>query len=109
MPEFVILAVVMLLALAGWYSMVTFPKQRDFQKRQRFVQNMDIGTEVITYGGIIGKVVEVQADQGLLIVEIADGVIVRMVTAAVVQPYDPEVIARNARMGLPEETPHTQD
>lgn len=109
MPEFVILVVILILVLAGWYSMVTFPKQRDFQKRQRFVQNLEPGSEVITYGGIIGRVVEVRAEQGVLLVEIADGVIVRMIAAAVVQPYDPDVIAENAQKALREQSPQARN
>jgi preprotein translocase subunit YajC len=101
MPEIVVLAVVMLLGMAAYWSMVTFPRQREFQKRQQYVQMLNVGDEVITYGGIIGRVVEVVGEQGILYLEIADGVIIRVITAAVVQPYDPEEIARNARLGFP--------
>ena len=101
MPEIVVLAVVMVLGMAAYWSMVTMPRQREFQKRQRYVQTLNVGDEVITYGGIIGRVVEVAGEQGILYLEIAEGVVIRVVTAAVVQPYDPEEIARNARLGSP--------
>jgi preprotein translocase YajC subunit len=100
MQEFALLAFVLLLALAAWWSMVTFPKQRDFSKRQQFARSLAAGDEVITYGGIIGKVLEINAETGIAVVEIAEGVPVRMITAALMQPYDAEEIAENARMGL---------
>lgn len=103
MGEFALLAFVMLLALGAWYSMVTFPKQRDFVKRQSFVRTLSDGDEVITYGGIIGKVRAIDAEMGIAHVEIAEGVTVRLITAAIVQPYDAEEIAINARKGLGED------
>ena len=36
MSEIVILGVFLVLGLGAWWTMVTFPKQRDFQKRQQF-------------------------------------------------------------------------
>ncbi|MDX1991494.1 MAG: preprotein translocase subunit YajC [bacterium] len=101
MQEFALLGFVMLLALGAWWSLVTFPKQRDFQKRQNFARSLAEGDEVITYGGIIGKVLDI--DAGVASVEIADGVVVRMITAALMQPFDAEEVARNARTGQREE------
>jgi len=100
--EFALLAFVMLLAMGAYWSMVTFPKQRDFQKRQRFARDLAEGDEVITYGGVIGRVIDIDAENGIALVEIADGVVIRMITAAIMQPYDPEEIAENARRGLRE-------
>lgn len=103
MREFALLAFVMLLGMTAYWSMVVFPKQRDFQKRQRFARELARGDEVITYGGIIGKVIRIDAEMGVADVEIAEGVVIRMINAALMQAYDPEEIARNARRGLGEE------
>ncbi|MFW5691861.1 MAG: preprotein translocase subunit YajC [Chloroflexota bacterium] len=103
MPEFALLAFVLLLALTAWWSLVTFPKQRDFAKRQRFARSLAEGDEVITYGGIIGRVIDIDAEMGVAQVEIADGVEIRVITAALMQPYDAEEIAENARLGLARE------
>jgi preprotein translocase subunit YajC len=100
MAEFALVAFVLLLALGAWYSFVTFPKQRDFAKRQRLVSALAQGDEVITYGGIIGRVVDIEPEMGITYVEIADGLVVRMLTAAIMQLYDAEAIARSARKGL---------
>lgn len=104
MQEFALLAFVMLLALGAYWSMVTFPKQRDFQKRQQFARSLVVGDEVVTYGGIVGKVVDIDAPMGIAYVEIAEGVVIRVITAALMQPYDAEEIANNARKGLVVET-----
>lgn len=98
--EFVLLAVVMLLGLGAYWAMVIYPKQRDFSKRQRYVRALAAGDEVVTYGGIIGKVLAIDAEKGIARVEIADGVVVRLVTAALVQAYDAEAFAEAARKGL---------
>jgi len=103
MQEFALLAFVLLLGLGAWWSLITFPKQRDFQKRQRFARTLVRGDEVITYGGIIGKVIAIDSEMGVAQVEIAEGTIIRIITAAIMQPYDPEEIAQNARKGLQEE------
>lgn len=105
MQEFAIVAVIMLLGMGAYWSMVIFPKQRDFQKRQRLVRELAAGDEVITAGGIIGRVVGVEAEQGIAYIEIADGVVVRMIAASVLASFDPEELALNARKGLEQEKP----
>nr|PZN49678.1 MAG: preprotein translocase subunit YajC [Chloroflexota bacterium] len=98
--EIVLLGLVLLLLLGAYWSMVIFPRQRDFQKRQQFARELSAGDEVITYGGIIGKVVDIDAEMGVAHIEIADGVTVRMINAALMQPYDREAIAEAARTAL---------
>lgn len=106
MAEFALLAFVMLLGLGAYWSMVIFPKQRDFAKRQRFARELAEGDEVITYGGLIGRVLDIDAEMGVAQVEIADGVVIRVINAALMQPYDAEEIAENARRGIREEEMH---
>ena len=103
MQEFALLALVMLLGLGAYWAMVVFPKQRDFTKRQRYVRELAAGDEVVTYGGIVGRVVSIEAGKGIAHVEIAEGVVVRLITAALVQPYDEVEFAKAARAGIEEE------
>jgi preprotein translocase subunit YajC len=98
--EFALLALVMLLGLGAYWAMVIFPKQRDFTKRQRYVRSLTVGDEVVTYGGIVGKVIALEAEKGIAQVEIADGVVVRLVTAALMQPYSAEEFAKAAQLGV---------
>jgi len=109
MPEFVLFGFIFLLILGAYWALVVYPKQRDFQKRQRYVSTLNVGDEVITYGGIIGRIMLVEAEQGIAHVQIADGVTVRLVTAALMQAYDPEAIAQNAQMGIKGKIPASHD
>lgn len=99
MQEFLFVAVILLLGMGAYWSMVLFPRQRDFQQRQRFVRTLAAGDEVITAGGIIGRVIDLDAEQGVAFVELADGVVVRMITASLLSPFDPEELAKNVRRG----------
>ncbi|MCS6834679.1 MAG: preprotein translocase subunit YajC [Anaerolineae bacterium] len=101
MNEIILLAVVMALGLSAYWAMVLFPRQRDFTKRQQMARELAKGDEVITYGGLIGKVVKIDSERGIALIEISEGVQVRMVIASLMQRYDPDEIAKNARMGQP--------
>jgi preprotein translocase subunit YajC len=103
MQEVIFLALIMALGMGAYWMMVLFPKQRDFQKRQNFVRTLAEGDEVITAGGIIGRIVALEAEAGVAHVEIASGIVVRMIAASLLSPYDPEELARNARIGLEKE------
>lgn len=100
MREFGFLLVIMLLIMGGYWSFFIYPRQREFNKRQEYVRSLHQGDEVITFGGMIGRVVAIEGDKGLVHVEIADGVVVRFVAASIVSEFDPEEIAHNAQRGL---------
>lgn len=107
MEEIIAVGVIGALIFAAYYSLVLFPRQRDFTKRQMMARELAAGDEIVTYGGIIGKVKHIDSAKGIALVEIADGVTVRLVIAAMMNRYDPEEIARNARMGQGAETEMT--
>jgi preprotein translocase subunit YajC len=103
MPEFILFSFVLLLLLAAYWSLVIFPRQRDFQKRQSFARALVAGDEVITAGGIIGRVIDIRGAEGIAYIELADGVVVRVITASLLGAFDAEELARNAQMGLRKE------
>lgn len=109
MPDIILVALVLALGMGAYWSLVLFPRQRDFQRRQQMARTLAEGDEVITGGGIVGKVLRIDSDQGIAYVEIADGVVVRLLTAAMLERYEPGEVARNAQIGLrsrdPEENP----
>ena len=100
MNDILVLLVIGVLGMGAYWTMVLFPRQRDFQKRQRMARELVAGDEVITGGGIIGKVVSIDSEQGVAEVEISDGIIIRLVTAALMRRYDPEDVAENAQKGM---------
>lgn len=100
MQESIFVIFVLLLGLGAWYSFSTLPRQRAFKKHQDFVLSMNVGDEVITYSGIIATITELDQEVGVAKVKLAEGVEVRMLTAAILRPYDPEEMARNMEMAL---------
>lgn len=108
MAEFLAVAVLLLLGIGAYWAMVLFPRQRDFQKRQQMARALSAGDEVITFGGVIGKVQQIDGDKGIALVEIADGVVVRLVIAAIMQRYNPQEIAHTARIGSAETPQNNQ-
>ena len=100
MPEFVLVFAIFALVLGGYWALIIFPKQRAFQRKQNIVRSLHVGDEIVTYGGIVGKIKDIDVDQGVAHVEIADGVRIRLLTAALQQVYDPDELAYNAKLGM---------
>jgi preprotein translocase subunit YajC len=100
MTEFIVFSFILVLLLGAYWSLVIFPRQRDFQKRQNFVRTLAEGDEVITAGGIIGRVLDIRSEEGIAYVELADGVIVRAISASLLQAFDPQELAANVKKGL---------
>lgn len=100
MNEIIILAVILVLGLGAYWSLVIFPRQREFQKQQKYVRELHEGDEMITFGGIIGKVMFIDADAGVAHVEIAPGITIRVVTAALMRPYDPAELAESVQKAV---------
>ncbi|MDE2748303.1 MAG: preprotein translocase subunit YajC [Chloroflexota bacterium] len=100
MPEFVLVFAILALVLGGYWALIIFPRQRAFQHKQKIVRSLHVGDEIVTYGGIVGKIIDIDVDQGISRVEIADGVQIKLLTAALQQAYDPEELAYNARLGI---------
>ncbi len=87
----------LLLFVAGYYSFVVLPRQRAFKQQYTLVTNMKVGDEVITYGGLVGSITKIDADTGLVTLELAKGVEVRVLAMAINQSYEPEALAETAR------------
>lgn len=84
----------------GLYSFAILPRQRAFKERQKLVSHLKTGTEVITYGGQIGKVIKIEAEQGVVVLEIAKGVEARFLAQAISSEYEPKAIAESAQKGM---------
>lgn len=66
-----------------WFLLIR-PQQKKMKEHQAMVAALRRGDQVITQGGLIGKVSKVK-DDGELEVEIADGVRVRVVRGTISQ------------------------
>ena len=100
MQEFVLVFFVLALGLGAYWTMVVFPKQREFQHKQKIVRSLHVGDEIVTYGGIVGKIIDIDVDKGISYVEIADDITIKLLTAALQQVYDADEIAYNAQLGM---------
>jgi preprotein translocase subunit YajC len=104
MTDLAFLTTLVLLIIVGYWSLVTFPKQRAYKKHVHYVRTLEVGDEVITYGGIIGKITALDEEYGVARLEISEGVEVRIIVAAIQQHYNPEEVARNIRMAEEEKS-----
>lgn len=67
----------LILIFAIMYFLLIRPQQKKLKEHKAMVEALRRGDQVLTQGGIIGKVAKVH-DDGILEVEIADGVKVRI-------------------------------
>ena len=74
--------VTLILIFAIMYFLLIRPQQKKVKQHQAMVKALRRGDQVVTQGGMIGKVVKVK-DDGELEVEIADGVKVRVVQSTI--------------------------
>ncbi|MDO9523953.1 MAG: preprotein translocase subunit YajC [Gemmobacter sp.] len=74
----------LILIFAIMYFLLIRPQQKKLKDHKAMVEAVRRGDQVVTQGGIIGKVVKVKED-GELEVEIAEGVKVRILKATIVQ------------------------
>ncbi|MBX5463393.1 MAG: preprotein translocase subunit YajC [Steroidobacteraceae bacterium] len=66
----------MVVFIAIFYFLLIRPQQKKAKEHQAMVQRLAVGDEVVTSGGILGKVVEV--GETFLTLEIAEGVRVKV-------------------------------
>ncbi|MBS9718569.1 preprotein translocase subunit YajC [Pseudohalocynthiibacter aestuariivivens] len=74
----------LILIFAIMYFLLIRPQQKKAKAHQEMVMALRRGDQVITQGGLIGKVSKVKEDNEIE-VEIADGVKVRVVQATIAQ------------------------
>ena len=67
-----------------FYFLLIRPQQKKMKEHRAMVEALRRGDQVVTAGGIVGKVSKVQED-GLVEVEIADGVKVKLVKHTITQ------------------------
>ncbi|MCB2135034.1 MAG: preprotein translocase subunit YajC [Rhodobacteraceae bacterium] len=72
----------LILIFAIMYFLLIRPQQKKLKEHKAMVEALRRGDQVVTQGGIIGKVSKVKED-GELEVEIADGVKVRVVRSTI--------------------------
>lgn len=74
---FLIIGLVVISALMFW------PQWQARRRRQKQMAKMSMGDEVMTVGGIIGKLTYLNAEEDRARIEIAPGVEIRVILAAI--------------------------
>ena len=99
MAEFIFVVFILILVIVGYAVFMLMPRRHDYIKRQQeqqqLVQSLKIGDEVITGGGLIGIVRHLDTENGLAHIEIAKGLQVRVLTAAILDVYNPDKNTQN--------------
>ena len=80
-----------------FYFLLIRPQQRRVRAQQTLVNAVEVGDEIMTTGGIFGTIVELDDDEGTVLVEIAPGIRIRMVKSGIARrltehddDYEPE-------------------
>jgi preprotein translocase subunit YajC len=83
--------IIVLLFGVLWFAMIR-PQRAKVQAQQRLLSTVEVGDEILTVGGIYGIVQEVEPDEdgGDLVVEIAEGIHVRIARKALATVIKPE-------------------
>ena len=79
------------------YAFLILPRQREFRGRQKFVRSMEIGTQVLTYGGLVGTIQAIDSARGIVTVEVADGISLQVIAAAITGEFDAEAYGKSAQ------------
>ena len=74
----------LILIFAIMYFLLIRPQQKKMKEHQKMVEGLRRGDQVVTQGGLIGKVVKVKENNELE-VELAEGVKVRVVQSTIAQ------------------------
>jgi preprotein translocase subunit YajC len=75
----------LILIFGVFYLLIIRPQNKKSKEHQEMVNNLKIGTKVITSSGIIGVVKEIDNKENQVEVEISQGVIVKMLRNSVSQ------------------------
>jgi len=66
-----------------FYFLLIRPQQKRVRAQQALVNAVEVGDEIMTTGGIFGTIVELDDDEGTVLVEIAPGTQIRMVKSGI--------------------------
>jgi preprotein translocase subunit YajC len=77
-----LLALIVVVVVIFWFVLLR-PQQQARRQHQEMVQSLHIGDEVVSVGGLVGRVTRLPDDDGWIGFELAPGVETKLLTAAV--------------------------
>jgi len=82
-----LLTVIAIVFLLFWV-LVALPQRRARSTQEDIIKNLKVGEQVVTVGGMVGKLTQLDLEKDIARLEIAPGVEVRMIPAAISHPLD---------------------
>jgi preprotein translocase subunit YajC len=74
-----------------WFTLIR-PQQKARRQQQETVQSLQIGDEVISVGGLVGRVTRLPEDDGWIGFELAPGVEIKLLTVAISHRIPADVV-----------------
>jgi preprotein translocase subunit YajC len=81
----------LILIFAVFYVLIIRPQQKKIKEHEAILGTMKRGDDVVTGGGIIGKVSKIEEDSNIVHIEIAKDVVVRVNKATIIEILSGEV------------------
>jgi preprotein translocase subunit YajC len=85
----------LLLIFVVFYFLLIRPQQQKMKQHRGMIENLKRGDQVATAGGIVGKVVKAEPNDSTIMVEIAQGVQVKVVRHTVADLLNKPVATSN--------------
>jgi preprotein translocase subunit YajC len=92
-----------ILLIVGFYFLLIRPQRNRQRQQQALVASLEVGDEVMTNGGIFGTIVDIDDDEGIVIVEIAPGTRIRMLRQGIAQRFVEDEIDEDGGGDIDEE------
>jgi preprotein translocase subunit YajC len=80
----------MVLIMAVFYVFLIRPSQQKMKEHQRLISALSKGDAVVTSGGLFGNVISIDTENNVLMLEIADGVKVKVKKDMVTEVMTPK-------------------
>ncbi len=75
------------LMIVGFYFLLIRPQRNRQKAQQALLASLEVGDEVMTTGGMFGTIIELDDEEGTVLLEIAPGTRVRMVRQGIAQRF----------------------
>lgn len=99
LASIILLITIAVVFLLVWV-VVVLPQNRARKNQEQVVKDLQIGEQIVTVGGIIGKLTYLDRDKDLARIEVSPGVEVRIIPSAISHPLDyMQRVARLEREG----------
>jgi preprotein translocase subunit YajC len=90
-----LIALVAVVIVMVWFVLLR-PQQRARRRHQEMVQSLHIGDEVISVGGLVGRVTRLPDDDGWIGFELAPGIETRLLTVGIGHRIPAEEVKEDA-------------